>query len=117
MTIKDHLKGNHKVAEIIADYIFLNSVNDGLDILGNVYYMGYDKVIIHEKNISPAFFDLKTRVAGEILQKFAQYAMPIAIIGQFSKFESKSLNDFIYESNKGKQVNFFATVEAALSKS
>ncbi|RUA16240.1 MAG: DUF4180 domain-containing protein, partial [Flavobacteriia bacterium] len=46
-----------------------------------------------------------------ILQKFAQYGMPLAIVGDFSKFESKSLNDFIFESNKGKHINF------AISKS
>lgn len=32
--------------------------------------------------------------------------MPLAIVGDFSKFESKSLSDFIFESNKGKQINF-----------
>ncbi|MBU1370307.1 MAG: DUF4180 domain-containing protein [Bacteroidetes bacterium] len=30
----------------------------------------------------------------------------LAIVGNCSIFESKSLNDFIYESNKSSQVNF-----------
>ena len=40
--------------------------------------------------------------------------MPLAIIGDFGKYESKSLNDFIFESNKGKQINFVTTIEDGL---
>ena len=40
--------------------------------------------------------------------------MLLAIIGDFEKYESKSLNDFIFESNKGKQINFVTTVEDGL---
>jgi len=40
--------------------------------------------------------------------------MPLTIVGDFSKFNSKSLNDFIYESNKGRQVNFVASQSEAL---
>ncbi|WP_238319963.1 DUF4180 domain-containing protein [Porphyromonas macacae] len=94
------------MAEIITDKIILRSIEDGLDLLGNLYYQGFDKIIVYEKNIIPAFFDLKTKIAGDILQKFAQYRMPLIIVGDFSKFQNKSLNDFIFESNKGKQINF-----------
>ncbi|KGN74903.1 alpha/beta hydrolase [Porphyromonas macacae] len=106
MKIETHNIGNIKVAEIITDKIILRSIEDGLDLLGNLYYQGFDKIIVYEKNIIPAFFDLKTKIAGDILQKFAQYRMPLIIVGDFSKFQSKSLNDFIFESNKGKQINF-----------
>jgi len=82
--------------------------------LGNLNYQGFDKIIIHEKNIIPDFFDLKTKIAGEILQKFTQYQMPLTIVGDFSKYNSKSLNDFIYESNKGRQVNFVASLSEAI---
>ncbi|MFC2348472.1 MAG: hypothetical protein ACFNO7_06200 [Bacteroides sp.] len=39
------------MAEIIADKIILTSTEDGLELLGNLYYQGFDKIIIHEKNI------------------------------------------------------------------
>lgn len=67
------------------------------------------------KNITPYFFDLKNGIAGEILQKFSQYGLPLAIIGDFSKNESKRVNDFIYESNKGKQINFATSLSEALN--
>ncbi|MFC2649300.1 DUF4180 domain-containing protein [Porphyromonas endodontalis] len=106
MEIKTHNIDNAKVAEIITDKVILRSTEDGLDLLGNLYYQGFDKIIIHEKNITPEFFDLRTKIAGEILQKFAQYQMPLIIVGDFSKYKSKSLNDFIFESNKSQQINF-----------
>lgn len=106
MEIKTHNIDNTKVAEIITDKVILRSTEDGLELLGNLYYQGFDKIIIHEKNITPEFFDLRTKIAGEILQKFAQYQMPLIIVGDFSKYKSKSLNDFIFESSKSKQINF-----------
>lgn len=106
MEIKTHNIDNTRVAEIITDKVILRSTEDGLELLGNLYYQGFDKIIIHEKNITPEFFDLRTKIAGEILQKFAQYQMPLIIVGDFSKYQSKSLNDFIFESNKSKRINF-----------
>lgn len=114
MKIETHNINNKKIAEIITDEIILSTIEDGLDLLGNLSYQGFDKIIIHEKNIIPDFFDLKTKIAGDILQKFTQYQMPLTIIGDFSKFKSKSLNDFIFESNKGKHINFAGSQSEAI---
>lgn len=116
MTIETHHTNSLKIAEIISDEIILRSVKDGLDLLGDLYYQGFDKILIHEKNITLDFFDLKTKLAGEILQKFAQYRMPLIIIGDFSKFEPQSLTDFIYESNKGRQINFVGSLSEAINR-
>lgn len=91
---------------MISDDIILKTTEDALYLLGNLYYQGFEKLIIHEKNIIPDFFDLKTKIAGDILQKFTQYQMPLTIVGDFLKFKSKSLNDFVYESNKEKHIKF-----------
>jgi hypothetical protein len=107
---------NHEgvfMAELIADEIVIKEVQDTLDTMANAAYAGATKLILHEKNITPDFFDLKTGIAGEILQKFSNYHMPLAIVGDFSKYTSKSLRDFIYESNKGGSVNFVGSVEEA----
>ncbi|RZK57403.1 MAG: DUF4180 domain-containing protein [Pedobacter sp.] len=116
MDIETHHINNIKIAEVIAEDIILNSAEDGLDLLGNLYYQDFDKIIIYEKNITPDFFDLKTGIAGEILQKFSNYRVQLAIIGDFEKFESKSIKDFIFESNKSKHINFVNTLANALNK-
>lgn len=104
------------IAEIIADGIVINNTQDALDIMANCDYQGARKIILYEKNIIPAFFDLKTGIAGDILQKFTNYQVQVAIVGDFSKYESKSLRDFIYESNKHRQINFVNTFEEAKEK-
>ena len=114
MEIKIHTIDDRKIAEIISDNIVLQTVEDAVYLIGNMSYQGFDKLIIHEENMISDFFELKNKIAGNILQKFSQYSMPLAIIGDFEKYESKSLNDFIFESNKGKQINFVTTVEDGL---
>lgn len=114
MFIKSHEINTIKIAEVISDNIIIQSAQDGLDLMGNIYYQGFDKVILYEKNITPEFFDLKTKIAGEILQKFSNYRIGLAIVGDFNQYESKSLKDFIFESNKTKQVNFLKSLEEAL---
>lgn len=116
MRIEPHEVNNVRIAEIITDDVVLKTLEDGLDLLGNVYYQGYDRMILHQRNIAADFFDLKTRLAGEVLQKFAQYRMPLAIVGDFSRVTSKSLADFIYESNQGQHVNFVGTAAEAVAR-
>jgi len=114
MNVITHHINDKKIAEILTDEVVLRTTEDGLDLLGNLSYQGFDKIIIHSRNIIPDFFDLKTKIAGDILQKFAQYEMPLAIVGDFSVYNSKSLNDFIYESNKRKKINFVTSQPEAL---
>lgn len=81
--------------------------------MANCYSRQATRLIIHEENIVPEFFDLKTGILGEILQKFATYNFRLAVVGDFSKFQNKSFQDFIYESNKTGGIIFVATVEEA----
>ena len=116
MRTETHHTGRSKIAEVISDRLVINSVEDGLDLLGNLYYQDFDKIIIHEKNITPEFFDLKNGIAGEILQKFSNYRVRLAIVGDFAKYPGRSIYDFIYESNKVGQINFVGSISEALVK-
>ena len=116
MKTQIHNINNIKIAELISDDLLIKEIQDGLDVLVNVYYQDMDRMILHEKNIVPEFFDLKTGMAGEILQKFSNYKMKLAIVGEFSKYKNKSLNDFIFESNKNGNINFVDSLEEALVK-
>ena len=66
------------------------------------------------RDLAPAFFDLKTGLAGDVLQKFSNYRMRLAIVGDFSRFSSKSLGDFISESNQVRRITFVPTINEAL---
>jgi hypothetical protein len=101
------------VAELISEEVLIHEVQDALDIMGDCNYQGSNKIIVHKKNITEGFFDLKTGIAGEILQKFSTYQVHLAIVGDFSEYTSKSLNDFIFESNKHGRINFVDSTDEA----
>ncbi len=106
-------KNKIAIARITTDGIILNDAQDALDILANCGYSGASKIIIREEQMNPAFFDLSTKIAGEVLQKFSNYRSQLAIVGNFNKYESNSLKDFIYESNKSGRIFFVATEDEA----
>ena len=116
MKIKISQTNNTSIAEVISDDVIIKEVQDALDLMANCGYQGARKIIIHEMNINSDFFDLKTRVAGDILQKFSNYDVRLAIIGNFSNISSKSLKDFIYESNKVGRINFVSTLDEAKAR-
>ncbi len=103
------------IIELRSDNIEITCVQDALDMMAECNYRGSNKIILNIKNIIPEFFDLKTGIAGEILQKFSNYGVYLAITGSFEKFTSKSLRSFILESNKQKQVVFVESVRDAIT--
>jgi len=74
------------------------------------------KFIIYEKNLSKDFFNLASGVAGDVLQKFSNYRIRLAVIGDFSKYKSKNLNDFFRESNRSGNIIFVNKLEEALER-
>jgi hypothetical protein len=72
-----------------------------------------DLILIPVERLADDFFRVRTRVAGEIIQKFVAYRRRIAIAGDISQYleESSALRDFVYESNRGEQVWFVANPE------
>ena len=87
---------------------------DTQDLLDIVSDYSIKSIILKRQNVSEDFFDLSTGFAGEILQKANNYRIRLGIVGDFSNVESKSLRDFIYESNLTKKIVFKPTVEEIL---
>ena len=105
---------DYYIAEIVSDIIEINTAQDALDILANCAYQDARRIVMYQENITDSFFDLKTTLAGDILQKFSNYNVKLAVVGDFSKYSSNSLRDFIYESNKAGRISFVATRDEAI---
>jgi len=116
MILDFHEHNGEKVAEIRSGGIVIQSVQDMLDALSSAYGGGADSVILHQAQLHSDFFRLKTRFAGEILQKAVTYHMRIAIIGDWNRIESENLTAFIRESNRGNQIFFVADLDEAKSR-
>jgi len=94
---------------------------DAVDMLGESLGAGAPLVVIPLARLSPAFLDLKTRLAGEVLQKFVNYRRQVVILGDVSRAvgQSDALRDFVRESNRGRWVWFLpdlAALEAKLTE-
>lgn len=113
MTIISKNERNIAVAE---PDIKISNTQDMLDLFANAHYL-YDAtdIVIYKESLCDDFFDLKTRIAGELLQKCSNYHVRLAIVGDFSGYTSQSLRDFIYESNKGNLTFFKSDLDSALA--
>ena len=110
-----NIKENINVVKIEDERILIFDEQSALDVFMSLAYeTGENRFIISKDNIIEDFFDLRTKIAGEILQKIINYKMKLAIIGDFSKYKSKSLRDFIYEYNSGKDIFFVENESEAL---
>lgn len=117
MEIVKIIKNNLEIAHIVANEIVINDLQSAIDLMMTVKYeTGIKNIAISKEYIIEKFFILSSGIAGEILQKFINYRFRIAIYGDFSKYTSKPLKDFIYESNKGNDIFFVESLEKAVEK-
>ncbi len=117
MNINTVKQNNIEIAVISSSEILINDVQSALDFLATVHYeTGCDRMVLNKSAICEDFFHLSTKLAGEILQKFINYQVKIAIVGDFSVYSSKSLKDFIYESNNGRDIFFLPDEKKAIEK-
>lgn len=91
----------------------LAKVSDFLDLLVDARA---DTIALKKEDFDDRFYDLKTGLAGEILQKLSNYNRRLIIIGDFGDVKKKSLHDFIYESNRTGKVVFVDSLQEGIDK-
>jgi hypothetical protein len=73
-----------------------------------------DTVVIDKDSLAPAFFELRSGLAGECLQKVSNYGKRLVVLGEYGEVSSRALKDFIYESNRTGKVIFTETLAGAI---
>lgn len=108
---------NEKRIAVVTGSKVITDVQSALDLVMTLRYTyDTDTMAIDKKAVAEAFFILSSGLAGEILEKFVTYHVRVAFFGDFTRYTSKPLHDFIYESNQGKTVFFMPTKEEAVAK-
>jgi len=108
---------NKDIALINNESVIIKGVQETIDIIADILYGDrIDHIIIHDFNFEKSFYDLKSGLLGGITQKFINYNVKVAIVGNYSIYESNSLNDFIKESNRGRHLFFYKTEIEAIEK-
>ncbi|MFD7285702.1 DUF4180 domain-containing protein [Streptomyces sp. NPDC059863] len=92
----------------------LRGEREALDLIGDAFSLGAAWVVIPTDRFEDAFFRLSTRVAGDIVQKFVNYRLRVAVVGDIARHtaDSAALRDFVRESNRGTQLWFVPDIEA-----
>jgi hypothetical protein len=98
------------VFHVDADGPAVATGGDALELIYDDRAQGADWIAVPITRLDPAFFDLRSGVAGDLAQKFANYAQRLAVVGDIGAYlgTSDALRDFVRESNRGGQVWFVA---------
>ena len=91
---------------------------DVVELIGLAGRADAQLIVIPAERLGDSFFRLESRLAGEILQKFMNYRLRVAILGDISRHvaESSALRDFVYECNRGRHIWFFTDAEELESR-
>ncbi len=107
----------NNIAIVRSDEVIIVDGQSALDFIATVgYEHNVHKIAVNKAAVTEDFFKLSTGLAGDIVQKFVNYNIQFAIIGDFSGYISKPLHDYIYECNQGNHLNFVATEEEAITR-
>ncbi len=81
---------------------------DAIDLISDAFDAEVAVLAIPASRLGEAFLDLRSGVAGAVLQKLVNYRYRVAIVGDISEAvaASNALRDFVRESNRGEMVWF-----------
>ena len=106
---------HHGIAVLVldADGAPIATVQDALDLLVSASYEGAELVAVPAGRFDDSFYDLSSGLAGEILQKLANYRLRLAVFGDISHHlrASKALPDLVREANRGRDVWFVTDLD------
>lgn len=110
-----NIKKINNIAVVKSDEIIIKDTQSAMDFIMTIKYeTECSKIALNKEAITNDFFILSKGIAGEILQKFINYQIKFAVYGDYSKYTSKPLKDFIYESNNGKDIFFVKDADEAV---
>jgi hypothetical protein len=121
---EDLVQPRHGVRVLLcaADGPKVSSDRDAVDLIGLAAGQAAELVVLPAERLDPGFFTLSTRIAGEIVQKFVDYRLRIAIVGDISGHlaASSALRAFVHEADRGGHLWFpadLAELDARLERS
>ena len=106
MKIVVHTSG---ISEVLTEKVVVASGQDALDLIMDPEIFWPAQIALPRAAFDPKFFDLKTGLAGDVMQKFINYKAKLIVIGDFSDL-SENFQALIRESNRGGQIVFVGEV-------
>lgn len=104
---------NKKYIELISTTEPLSTENDALDLISLCWEHEANALMIHYEVLSEDFFKLKTKVAGNIIQKFINYNIKAATIVPHETIQKGRFKEMAMEMNKGNHFRLYENNEEA----
>jgi Domain of unknown function (DUF4180) len=105
--------GNSKVIRASELNLMIASMADVSDAVGATF--GASGLLLMENDLRPAFFDLRSGIAGELFQKFTNYDLRLALVVADSTTHGERFSELIYEHRQHRLIRFFASEADALA--
>ena len=112
MNVFVHDNNGTQIAEMQSEGIVVRSARDAADIARDLLNRGIHKLILHERNVSPEFWQSSSGLAEVVLQEFASKSVAIAFVGKLGQ-QNSDLKALIRDNGLQNQIFLFATVELA----
>ncbi|MDZ4905247.1 DUF4180 domain-containing protein [Clostridium perfringens] len=110
---------NYNIVEKINRYIEVKSPitceADALDIIGLCISNDIQLLILRSEAITEEFINLKSGLAGMVLQKFMNYNIKVSAIIEDKNIINDRFAELIYELNKGNNFRVFNNIDDAES--
>jgi hypothetical protein len=91
--------------------ISIRTLGDVADAIGAS--LGADGLILTEGDLGPSFFDLRTGLAGEAMQKFVNYRVRVAVVVPTPESHGERFVELAREHRTHPMVRMFETQDAA----
>lgn len=99
--------GGLKYVELLTGGKLIESEQDALELVGICGEHDTQRLMIHGENLPDDFFQLKTGLAGKILQKFTNYQLKTAAIIPAEKVNQGRFKEMALETNRGQNFRIF----------
>ena len=105
-----------QIVEGPADASLMSTPRDVNGVVEKCFSSRSTRVLLYASNLTPAFFDLSSREAGEILQKLRNYRIRVAVVVDPARsgFSSR-FGEMVAEEKKGRDFGVFDARDPALA--
>ena len=104
-----------KILEIPAGLLRIASERDALDVVALCGEHLTERLLLDGDCLDPAFFDLKTGLAGAVLLKLSNCHIRTAVALPPERIGSGRFAEFVHETNTGNQFPVFSGAAEAVS--
>lgn len=113
MDIRVIEKDGRRYVECTADKVIINTEKDALDIIAVCFEKNISLLVIHSEILSEDFYNLRTGLAGAVLQKFANYHIKAALVMPSQEKIIGRFGEMVNEVNKGSDFRVFSSLSEA----